>query len=103
MKDNIRKFFSLLKETKNNEIINEKLCKENKTIPCSFLSLLDTHNFYLAVETNYHTLVFNNYPSTLIKLDEKDIEYFVKKYYPQLEEEMKNNIENIKNQYKLVI
>ena len=100
MKDNIRKFFNLLGETKKNEEINENLIEDKKY---HLNYLLDIHNFYLAYQTNYHTIVYNNFPSTLIKLDKEDIEYFVKKYYPKLKEEMEDNLQDIKNKYKSVI
>lgn len=49
-----------------------------------------------------HGFTSHKWEYHILKLDDEDIEYLYKKYYSKLEEEMNNNLQEIKERYSEV-
>jgi hypothetical protein len=94
MENDIIRFKKLVKEDKENRKIN----KERIVNGFHFMQE-PTYNFCLAYQPNWPIVMLNG-PMKLITLDQEDIEYFKNKYFPKLEKEMNNKIEEIKKEYK---
>ena len=93
MKNDILKFFKQINITKNNELYNSKLK------PSDYFSGKETYSFYLASIWSY-PYALSDVTSPLIRLDEEDMQYFINKYKPLLQEELTNKLNNIKKEYE---
>ncbi len=94
----ILKFKKILEEDKTNKELNSKLDSFEKiTIG------MTEYSFHLCYYPHNLSL-FNNIRNpltSLIKLDEEDIEYFKNKYFKKLEQEKLKEIQKIEKEYNL--
>lgn len=80
------------KKYKQNLYNKEFLKKDN----LSFLDKMDKNvvEFYITIRENYQA-------SLILKLDKEDLEYLYKKYSKKAQEELEQNIQELKEKYKL--
>ena len=95
MKNGYLKFCKNYKE----KLELDKDIKENKL--SFFEDFRDRITFKLNMAKSCpHTITFGDTSLSLFTLDQEDLEYLHNKYSAKLEEEMKKNIEEIKNKYE---
>lgn len=94
MDNNILRFIKEYKEDEANRELNKKLDYR------SSIHGMPTYTFHLCSQWQSPGIIsMYNYPSKLIQLDKEDLDYFIKKYWPQATKEMNDKINEIKKQY----
>lgn len=73
-----------------------KKVKEKKTT-----DIYDFEGVHYSLEF-HHTfgISFPNHGRTMLTLDEEDIEYFMRKYLPKLADELREEMDKLKDKYK---
>lgn len=100
MENKINRFLKLIDININNTINNE-LVKDENIFPN--YKIKSTFKFKLVAEETYpcYVTLLGGFPrdEALITLDEEDIEYFKNKYSKQLDLELEDKINKLKQEY----
>ena len=98
MKEEIKNFVEAYLDKIENDNFNESLSKGETA-----LRLIRSISFH--IHKHIHTVngfVRDKWDNHVLELDEEDMQYLYKKYYSKLEEEMNNNLQEIKERYSEV-
>lgn len=96
MDTKILEFCNKYKEKKE----NDEYIKNNPEPPKVYNDSRARIQFTIAVIEHIPAMFGGNCPNTLFALDDEDLEYLYNKYSKRLQDEMNQNIEEIKEKYK---
>ena len=96
MKPKIKDFLKLYKQDKESIEKHEKYKQSGKNL--HLIEYLEFTSFYLTSYSGWGIQIHRT-PKDLIQLDEEDIQYFINKYSPKIEDEYQEKLKELNKKY----